>query len=186
MKNKLIKALMLSAIVLSSCSENEENPFEIPLFPESAMSIIHGDSQKSWRITGFVNKYHDPNYDLEIELPCLEDDVYTFSSIDNHFTVDLGDDKCFGTNDDGIFTADVEIFDGELMFMDASKGETIYLRYSRGYSNDDSTAGGVSIRFFALAELTENRMVFYRENAKYIGKYKEALIFEAVDTSINN
>ena len=101
---------------------------KIPLFPETELSLIHVDWEKSWRITEFINNYHNPNYHLEIELACLEDDIYTFHSSNNKFSVNLGEDRCFGTNDDGIFTADIEIFDGELIFMEASQGKTIYLR----------------------------------------------------------
>jgi len=176
---KLLSFLLI--IILFSCNTNDDS-FEgqnFPLFTEADLSKIHGNSEKSWQITKIINDYYDPNYHLEIELSCLVDDVYTFSSTTNEFSVNLGDDKCFGTNEDGIFTADVEIFDGELVFMDASNGETIYLRYSRGYMNSDGTAQGVSIRYYTLSELSETRMVFYREKIK-LGEYTQAIVFEAI------
>jgi len=181
--NNIISQLLSLFLFVSllSCNSNDDS-FEgrnIPLFTESDMSKIHGNSEKKWRITELINDYYDPNYHLEIEFSCLVDDVYIFSSTTNEFSVNLGDDKCFGTNEDGIFTADVEIFDGELVFMDASNGETIYLRYSRGYMNSDGTAQGVSIRYYTLSELSETRMVFYREKIKF-GEYTQAIVFEAI------
>jgi len=183
--NVILKTLFLVIILtsLTNCSTKEDEIVEkqrIPQFSEADLSIIHGDLEKSWKITEVINDFYDPNYDLEIDLPCLADDVYTFFNTQNEFTVDLGFDKCFGTNDDGIFKADVEIFDGELMIMNASEGHTIYLRYSRGYMNETGTAQGVSIRFYTLAELSENRMVFYREGAEFVGEYRQALVFEAI------
>lgn len=180
---KLIVVLFL-IVNISACSTSEDNNIiekeKIPLFSETHFSKIHGDSEKSWRITEVINDYYDPNYNLEIELSCLADDVYTFYNTQNKFTVDLGEDKCFGKNDDGIFSADEEIFEGELMFMDASQGNTIYLRYSRGFINKNGSAQGVSIRFYTLAELSDTRMVFHREGAEFVGEYKQALIFEAI------
>lgn len=184
MKNhKLITKLFFVCIIFlgyTSCSsdDNDIKNASIPLFEESNLSIIHGDSEKSWRITEFINDFHDPNYHLEIELPCLADDLYTFHKSNNQFSVNLGEERCFGINNDGVFTADTEIFDGELLYMDGFRGYTIYLRFSRGFSNEEGTAGGVSIRYFALAELSENRMVFFREGAAFVGEYKEALVFE--------
>lgn len=171
-------------IVLASCSSNEEEQIidkeRIPLFIEADLSKIHGDSEKKWRIAEVINDFYDPNYALEIETSCLNDDIYTFNNTNNKFMVDLGENKCFGSNDDGIFKADEEIFDGQLMMLDASQGYTIYLRYSRGYINTNGSAQGVSIRFYTLAELTETRMVFFREGAEYLGEYKQALVFEAI------
>jgi len=181
--NNIISQLLSLFLLISllNCNSND-NSFDggnIPLFTESDMSKIHGNSEKSWRITEFINDYYNPSDALEIEFSCLADDEYTFSSVTNQFSVNLGVDKCFGKNDDGIFTADVEIFDGELVFMDASDGETIYLRYSRGYMNADGTAQGISIRYYTLAALSETRMVFYRGKIKF-GNYKEAIVFEAI------
>ncbi|UAM98889.1 hypothetical protein K8354_03445 [Polaribacter litorisediminis] len=181
--NSIIPQLLSLFLLISllSCNSDDDS-FDggnIPLFTESDMPMIHGNSEKTWRITELINDYYNPSDPLEIEFSCLADDEYTFSSVTNQFSVNLGDDKCFGKNDDGIFTADVEIFDGELVFMDASDGETIYLRYSRGYMNADGTAQGISIRYYTLAELSESRMVFYRGNIKF-GEYKEAIVFEAI------
>jgi hypothetical protein len=35
--------------------------------------------------------------------------------------------------------------------------------------------------YYALAELSEDRMVFYRGESLYLGEYNEALIFERVE-----
>ncbi len=168
--------IFLANILLTSCEsdDNLQESQEMPVFSESDLSTIHGDSEKSWKITEVINFWYNPNYDLEIELSCLEDDVYTFSSTDNTFSVDLGDERCFPDGE--------EIFDGELGLMDTSKGDTIYLRYSRGYNSNNGgiSLGGISIRYYALAELSENRMVFYREDLNNDGEYLDALVFEKI------
>ena len=171
------KAFLLSALVFSSCSSDDSGEELVPLFPETDLSIIHGDSEKSWRITELINDFYDPNDHLEIEFGCVSDDVYTFSSNTDEVTITLGEEKCFGTNDDGIFTADVEIFDAELYFLN----ETITLEFARGYINDEGTALGVSLRWYKLAELSEDRMVFYRESSGILGDYREAIVFEIIN-----
>jgi hypothetical protein len=176
-KRSNLKVVVLSILVFSSCSNDDDSGENlVPLFPESNLSIIHGNSEKSWKITELINDFYDPNYDLEIDLGCVSDDVYTFSSATEEVTITLGDEKCFGTNDDGIFTADEEIFDAELYF----SNETITLEFARGYINDEGTALGVSLRWFKLAELSEDRMVFYRESSGILGDYREAIVFERI------
>lgn len=181
--SRLFVYLVTITFTLISCSNNDDE-FDkplIPLFSESDFSMIHNDSEKKWQITEVINTYYNPNYHLEIELSCLEDDVYTFKS-DKEVDIDLGDSRCFGKNDDGIFTADIEIFKAKLLYMKKSDSDdkTIFLEFARGFENNDSTAGGISLRWYKLAELTENRMVFHRAGGKFIGEYKQALIFEKI------
>ncbi|NRB61032.1 MAG: hypothetical protein HRU50_13965 [Winogradskyella sp.] len=183
--NQKITVLLacLALLMFSNCSSDDSEfsgKERIPVFAEDDMSLIHGDSEKSWRITEVINEFYDPNYHLEIDIDCLEDDIYTFNNEDLSFAVTLGESKCFGQNNDGVFIADEEIFDGELVYMDASQGETIYMRFSRGFVNSQGSAQGISIRYYTLAELSENRMVFHREGAEFLGEYREALVFEAI------
>ena len=188
MKNKksIFKFILFFAVAvftITSCNKDDDE-FDkplIPLFSESDFSMIHNDSQKKWQITEVINKYYNPNYHLEIELSCLEDDVYTFKS-DKEVAIELGDSRCFGKNNDGVFTADTEIFKAKLLYMKKSDSndKTIFLEFARGFENDDATAGGISLRWYKLAELTENRMVFHREGGKFVGEYKEALVFEKI------
>ena len=133
--------IFLANILLTSCEsdDNLQESQEMPVFSESDLSTIHGDSEKSWHITEVINIYYDPSDPLEIDIDCLRDDVYTFHKDDLSFSVDLGENKCFGQNNDGIFVADEEIFDGELIYMNASQGETIYMRYSIGFMNSQGT-----------------------------------------------
>ncbi len=175
-----VLSLLAAGLLFIGCSNPEDLPDKplIPLFAESEMSVIHGEAEKTWRITELINEFYDPNYDLEIDLSCVADDVYTFSST-REVSIDLGEDRCFGKNDNGIFKADTEIFDSELMYLgDEGDNGTIYLRLSRGYTNRDNTAAGITIRIYALAELSEDRMVFHREGGQYIGEYREAIVFE--------
>ena len=75
----------------------------------------------------------------------------------------------------------IEIFESKLVLMDAFQGATIYLHFARGYINEDQTATGATSAYYALAELSENRMVFHREGGQYVGEYNQALVFERID-----
>ena len=183
--NQILKSLafVCLGIFFVQCSDDDDTlqKTTIPLFTESDLSLIHNDSEKSWHITEVINKYYDPTYDLEITLDCVTDDIYTFSAMEESVHIDYGEVLCFEDIDDGIFTADHEFFVSNLLMMDASKGDTIYLHFARGYINEDQTVQGVTFTYYALAELSEDRMVFYREGNQYLGEYNEALIFERVE-----
>lgn len=166
-------------LLFASCNTDDSDQFNkepIPLFDESVTAMIHGVENKSWRITEVINVYYESNYDLEIDLSCVGDDTYTFSSQSEDVVIELGDDRCFGQNDDGIFTADVEIFQSRLLYFN----DTVILEYVRGYINEEGTASGASQRWYRLAEISEDRMVFHREGGKYIGEYRQALVFEKI------
>ena len=182
MKKNISRVLLSTAgillFLLISCNNDDGNgqfnKEPIPLFDESVTDMIHGVESKSWHITEVINVYYDNNYDLEIDINCVRDDIYTFSSQSEDVVIELGDDRCFGQNDDGIFTADVEIFQSRLLYFN----ETVVLEYVRGYINDEGTASGSSQRWYKLAEISEDRMVFHREGGMYIGEYRQALVFE--------
>lgn len=184
MKKNISRVLLSTAgillFLLISCNSDEGNgqfnKEPIPLFDESVTDMIHGVESKSWHITEVINVYYDNNYDLEIEINCVRDDIYTFSSQSEDVVIELGDDRCFGQNDDGIFTADVEIFQSRLLYFN----DTVVLEYVRGYINDEGTASGSSQRWYKLAEISEDRMVFHREGGNYVGEYREALVFEKI------
>ncbi len=188
MKNytQLFKSLVFVGLgfLFLQCSDNNDDTLQkatIPLFSESDLPLIHNGSEKSWHITEVINKYYDPTYELEITLDCVTDDIYTFSVAEESVQINLGDVLCFDDIDDGIFTADNEIFESNLVLMDASQGATIYLHFARGYINEDQTATGVTFTYYALAELSENRMVFHREGGLYVGEYNQALVFETIE-----
>jgi hypothetical protein len=176
----LLSTLGILLLLLISCNSDEGNgqfnKEPIPLFDESVTDMIHGVESKSWHITEVINLYYDSNYDLEIDINCVRDDIYTFSSQSEDVLIELGDNRCFGQNDDGIFTADVEIFQSRLLYFN----DTVVLEYVRGYINDEGTASGSSQRWYKLAEISEDRMVFHREGGNYIGEYKQALVFEKI------
>ena len=170
------------AFTFSNCHTSDDDYMgktRIPLFNEAALETIHGGSQESWKITEYINIYHNPKYSLEVETPCLSDDVYTFSKDSIEVQIVLGESKCFGQNNDGIFKADKELFSAKFYYSAGSDGEkTIFLETARGYVNNEQTAMGSSLRWFKLAELTEDRMVFHREGGNFVGEYREALVFE--------
>lgn len=177
---KLLKflSIIFLGILFSQCS-NDDPDDTIPTFSESQMSLIHGDSEKSWRLTEIINKYADPSDDLYITLECVSDDIYTFSSENEEISVSYGDHLCFEDIDEGLFRADHEYFGGRLMMLGTPK--TIYISFGRGYTNDEGTAMASTFAYYALAELSENRMVFYKSTTGIIGDYYEAYTFEAVD-----
>ena len=172
------------AFTFSSCDSSDDDYMgktRIPLFNESSLATIHGGSQKSWKITEYINIFHNPQYSLEVETPCLSDDIYTFSKDSEVVEIVLGESKCFGKNSDGIFTADTELFSSKISYFEISDSDgdkTIFFQSNRGYINTEQTAMGSSTRWYKLAELTEDRMVFYRENGNFVGEYREALVFE--------
>jgi hypothetical protein len=179
-----LSIFLLITIIFTSCDTSDDDYMgktRIPLFSESALNTIHGGDQKSWKITEYINIFHNPNYSLEVETPCLSDDVYTFSKDKEGVEIVLGESKCFGQNSDGIFTADIELFSSKISYFEiaGSDGDkTIFFQSNRGYVNSDNTAMGSSSRWYKLAELTEDRMVFHREGGDFIGEYREALVFE--------
>lgn len=174
--------LVCLAFVCVQCDNDvDDNRLDpIPLFTQEDMQIIHGNSSKSWRITEVINNYYNPNYDLEITLECVTDDIYTFHSDTEEVTITFGESLCFEDVEDGIFTADHEFFESNLLMLSPEGGSSIYLHFARGYVNEDQTAMGSTFSYYQLAELSENRMVFVRES-EFIGKYNKALIFEVID-----
>ena len=178
---KLFKSLICIClgILFSQCS-NDDLDHTIPIFPESQMSLIHGGSEKSWRLTEIINGYADPSDDLYITVECVRDDIYTFSSENEEISVTYGDNFCFEDIEEGIFRADHEYFGGKLMMLGTPK--TIYVSFGRGYTNDEGTAMASTFAYYALAELSENRMVFYKSHTGVIGDYYEAYTFEAVES----
>jgi hypothetical protein len=182
--NKILKSLtfVCLAIFFVQCSDNDDTiqKTTIPLFTASDLSLIHNDSEQSWQITEVINKYYDPNYELEITLDCLIDDRYIFSATEEFVQIELGELLCFEDINNGIFTSDHEVFESRLAFMDASQGATIYLSLARGYVNEDQTAMSSTSTWYALAELTENRMVF-QKGGQYVGEYDQALVFELIE-----
>lgn len=173
-----ISGFICLVILFSKCS-NDELDNTIPIFPESQLSLIHGGSEKSWRITKVINKYDHPSDDLHITADCINDDIYTFSAENNELTVSYGDKLCFEDIDEGIFRADQEYFGGKLLMLGTP--ETIYLNFARGYINDEGTAMASTFAYYALAELSEDRMVFQKSRTGIIGDYYEAYVFEAVE-----
>lgn len=182
--NQLLKstAILCLGIFFVQCSDADDTPQKetIPLFTEADLSMIHNDGEQSWYIAEVVNKYYDPTYDLEITIDCVTDDVYTFSAETESVAISYGEVLCFEDIDDGIFTADHEFFESNLMFNGDWEVPTIYLHFARGYINEDQTAVGVTFTYYKLAELSENRMVF-QKGAEYLGEYDQALIFESIE-----
>lgn len=177
-KNLKILSLVCLGIIFSHCS-SDDNENTIPTFSEADMSLIHGDSEKSWRITKIVDKYANTSDELYITVDCVSDDIYTFSATNDTVSITYGDNFCFAHLDEGIFRADYEVFDARLMM--SGTPQTIYLSFGRGYANEDNTAFASTFAYYALAELSEDKMVFYKSHSQTIGDYYEAYTFEALE-----
>lgn len=163
-------------LIFSQCSKDDDNT--IPTFSESQMSLIHGDSEKSWRITEIINRYADTGDDLYFSIDCVSDDIYTFSAATNKATVSYGSNLCFEDLNEGIFRADQEYFGASLLMLGSP--ETIYVSFGRGYVNDENTAFASTFAYYAVAELSENKMVIYKSISEIKGDYYEAYTFEAI------
>lgn len=62
-----MKLYICLSFSFSNCDTNEENENgkpTIPLFTEASLETIHGGSQNSWKITEYINIFHDPQYSL--------------------------------------------------------------------------------------------------------------------------
>lgn len=185
MKNypQIIKSLIVVClgILFVQCSKSDEiEKIPIPLFSESDMALIHGNSKKSWHITEVIlNRVNGTSRDeLDITSGCVADDIYTFSKEKEEVEINYGETLCF----ENVNLADTEIFTANLEFWDFTQGkETIHLFFSRGYTNADNTFSGARGGYYQLAELTESRMVFTKHSDDFLGKYNDALVFEAID-----
>jgi hypothetical protein len=173
-----IGTLVCFGIILSDCTK-DDNENKIPTFTEADLSLIHGDSEKSWRITEIVNLHAKSSDELYITVDCVTDDIYTFSANNDSASISYGDTLCFDHLDEGIFRADHEAFGAKLMMLGTP--QTIFLSFGRGYVNEDNTAFASTFAYYALAQLSENKMVFYKSNSEILGDYYEAYTFEAVE-----
>ena len=172
-------------LIFSNCSSNDDDILDvqektnIPLFTEVDLSVIHGDSEKSWKITKIINVYSDPSHNSEINIDCVKDDVYTFFAGVDDVTIDLGENSCFQNSNNSTAT---DIFEGKITFRDGTRGKTIILNYIKGskIEEQDQTTTRLDGTYYALSELTEDRMVFQGETEQFLGEYREALIFEKI------
>ena len=170
--------LIALAVTLTNCADDDEN--RIPNFPESQMSLIHGDSQKSWRLVEVVDDYSDKTDDFFITADCVSDDVYTFKA-DREVEITYGEVLCFDHLSEGNFTAEHEQFSANLKMI--GDPGTIYLSFGRGYANQDYGLVGSTFSNYRLSELSENRMVFTHSNTGILGDYYESYTFVAIEVS---
>lgn len=177
---KTIKLLGIIALafIFTNCTDDDEN--RIPNFPASKMSLIHNDSQKSWRLVEVVDDYSDETDDYFITADCVSDDIYTFMA-NKEVEITYGDVLCFDHLDEGIFRADHEYFSAKLTSF--GDPETIYLSFGRGYANEDYSAFGSTFSDYRLSELSEDRMVFTHSYSEILGDYEESYTFEAIEVA---
>jgi len=170
-------------LIFSNCSSNDDfdslERTSIPLFTEADLSVIHGDSEKSWKITEIINVYSDPSYNSKINIHCMKDDLYTFFAGIEDITIGLGENSCFQSSNNNTAT---DIFEGKITFRDGTRGKTIILNFTQGskIEEQDQTTTRLDGTYYALSELTEDRMVFQGETEQFLGEYRQALIFEKI------
>jgi len=167
--------------IFSNCSSNDDfdslEKTSIPLFTEADLSVIHGDSEKSWKITKIINVYSDPSHNSKINIQCMKDDLYTFFTGIEGVTINLGENSCFESSNNKTAT---DIFEGKITFREGTRGKTIILYFTQGskIEEEDLTTTRLDGTYYALSELTEDRMVFQGETEQFLGEYRQALIFE--------
>ncbi len=174
---KILLGFCLSLILVNCDSDDDSDAIKkttIPLFEEAKMAIIHGNSEKSWRLTEVISIF-DHATDTHINSLCGADDVYTFSASSDEVAINLGEQRCFES------ISESERFEARLLFWptDWSDAEyTITLHFEECRIKDNATYTICSGAYYKLAELSEERMVFHTAGGEFVGEYNEALVFE--------
>ena len=178
-ERKIIYLLMLtiiSSIFFVACHSKEDDlnqKTSIPLFDQSVIETIQGVNETTWRISEVISSYdNDDGFLLSTE--CLSDDKYTFKPGTEDIEVTLGNKMCYGE------ISDSESFEAKIIFNENE--QTVQLLFKDCMIQKDGQYDYKTcfISEYYLAELTEDRMVFYSDNTEFIGEYTEALIFERI------
>lgn len=173
-KNTYLLLCLLSINLFISCNSNnsEIDLISIPTFYESDLTSIYGDSETSWRISEVLTSYNDDEYFLTTE--CLNDDVYTFRLGIEDVEINLGERMCYEN------MSESETFEAKLNFNQNNLKVELTLKDCMVQSDGNYEYKTCFITTYYLAELNENRMVFYSGNAEFIGEYEAALVFEKI------
>lgn len=138
-------SLVLISCFLASCS-SDDTP--VNQFTAQDLSLIHGDSEKTWRITAFYTNYDQKS--LHPFNDCYVDDQYTFKADTEDVEAILGELGCYWDEpDEAVATVSY--------FFNQDNGH-ITLNHGRGEARDDDFAS--SFFFIQLQELSETRMLF--------------------------
>ncbi|GAB5524684.1 MAG: hypothetical protein Roseis2KO_25560 [Roseivirga sp.] len=138
-------SLILLSLFFASCSRDDTPADQ---FTPQDLSLIHDDSEKTWRITAFYSNYdqrilHDFN-------DCYMDDQYTFKASTEDVETLLGQQGCYWINPDEAAATISYSFNPE--------NGLITLNHGRGESNGNEFAS--NFFFIQLLELSETRMLF--------------------------
>ena len=180
MKNRKIIYLSLIIIILSiffAACDSKENDLNqktsIPLFDESVIETIQGANETTWRIAEVISSYNNED-GFFLSTACLSDDKYTFKPGIEDIEVTLGNKMCYDE------ISDSESFEAKIIFSESK--QTIQLLFKDCMIQKDGQYDYKTcfISEYYLAELTEERMVFYSDNTEFIGEYTEALVFEKI------
>ncbi len=180
MKNRKIIYLSLITIISSiffiACNSKEDDlnqKTSIPLFDQSVLETILGSNETTWRISEVISSYdNDDGFLLSTE--CLSDDKYTFKPGIEDIEVTLGNKMCYGE------ISDSESFEAKVIFNENEQTVQLLFKDCMIQKDGQYFYKTCFISEYYLAELTEDRMVFYFDNAEFVGEYTEALIFEKI------
>ncbi len=138
-------SLILLSLFFASCN-SDDSP--VNQFTAQDLSLIHGDAEKTWRITAFYS-----NYDQRILHnfnDCYLDDQYIFKAVTEDVEAILGQSGCYWDMPDEAAATVSYSFNPE--------NGRIMLNHGRGESRGDDFAS--NFFFIQLQELSESRMLF--------------------------
>lgn len=138
-------SLVLLSLFFTSCSSDDTPANQ---FTAQDLSIIHNDSESTWRIVAFYSNYdqrtlHDFN-------DCYVDDQYTFKADTEDVEATLGELGCYWDEPEEAAATVSYSFNPE--------NGRITLNHGRGESNGNEFAS--NFFFIQLLELSEARMLF--------------------------
>lgn len=162
-----LKSLLFIGLTFTmfSCNSNKDDSPSLK-FTTEQLNMLHGGTEKSWRIIGLYENYSANS--LSDFNECFRDDTYIFKSDTDQVEVALGSSYCYWSSPDEA-VANVEYSYDELegrVFLNQHRGE----RFGDAFTS----------RFFflELEEMTASRLVF---SDKRDGKYLKTTILELVE-----
>lgn len=160
---KSLALLFITTLLFVGCGSDDTPGNQFSL---DDLSLVHGNSEKTWKITAFYSNYdqqilHDFN-------DCFVDDLYTFKSETETLEVQLGPLGCYWN--------EPEVEDANITYSFNAEAGQILLQHGRGESNGDHFAS--NFFFIELQELSSTSMLF-ADNIN--GRLVRALKLEKVD-----
>ncbi|MCE7994972.1 MAG: hypothetical protein HEP71_23545 [Roseivirga sp.] len=159
----LCLSLVLVSCFLASCS-SDDTP--VDQFTAQDLSLMHSDSEKTWRITAFYTHYDQRT--LHPFNDCYVDDQYTFKADTEDVEAMLGQQGCYWDAPEQAVATVSYSFNPD--------NGRITLNHGRGEGQGDDFAS--NFFFIQLQELSDTRMLFADD---IDGRLVRAIEFEKVN-----